>query len=151
MFNKGTTRKAIRREIRMPRPPKCRTIEGQPRVTRYKPSGIPARLLETVVLGLDELEAIRLADADRLYQEDAAKRMGISRPTFGRLVAEARHKVADALFNGKALVFSGGAVAVAEAGPTPEPGRRGRGGHGGGQGGRGHGRGRGRSGPAAGR
>ena len=94
----------------MPRPPKSRTIRGAPRVTRFKPSGIPARQLETVVLGLDELEALRLADLEGLYQEEAAARMSISRPTFGRLVAQARRKVADALFHGKALVFAGGAV-----------------------------------------
>jgi len=132
----------------MPRPPKCRIIQGQPRVTQYKPSGVPARLLETVALGLDELEAIRLADVERLYHEEAAARMGVSRPTFGRLVAEARHKVADALFHGKALVFEGGAVEVSEAEPVPGPGGRGRGRglrgqgsprRGRGRGGRGHG------------
>jgi predicted DNA-binding protein (UPF0251 family) len=96
----------------MPRSPKFRTVQGRPRSNQFKPSGVPARELETVVLGLDELEAIRLADLEGLYQEEAAARMGISRPTFGRLVAQARHKVADALFNGKALMFSGGTVAV---------------------------------------
>ena len=99
----------------MPRPPKFRTIEGGPRSTFFKPRGIPSRLLETVVLGLDELEAIRLADLEGLYQEEAAARMNISRPTFGRLVAQARKKVADALFHGKALVFEGGAVCVNQA------------------------------------
>ena len=99
----------------MPRPPKSRTVQGEPRATYFKPRGVPARLLETVVLGLDELEAIRLADLEDLYQEDAAARMNISRPTFGRLVARARHKVADALFNGKALIFEGGAVNACQA------------------------------------
>ncbi|MBT4501914.1 MAG: DUF134 domain-containing protein [Gemmatimonadetes bacterium] len=98
----------------MPRPPKSRTVRGEPQATYFKPRGIPARLLETVVLGLDELEAIRLADLEGLYQEEAAARMNISRPTFGRLVAQARHKVADALFNGKALVFEGGAISLGE-------------------------------------
>lgn len=99
----------------MPRPPKFRTIEGGPSVTYFKPRGVPARLLETVVLGLDELEAIRLADLEELYQAEAAVRMKISRPTFGRLVAQARKKVADALFHGKALVFEGGAVSMGDA------------------------------------
>ena len=99
----------------MPRPPKSRTVQGEPRATYFKPRGVPARGLETVVLGLDELEAIRLADLEGLYQEDAATHMNISRPTFGRLVAQARHKVADALFNGKALVFAGGAVNACQA------------------------------------
>jgi predicted DNA-binding protein (UPF0251 family) len=99
----------------MPRPPKFRTIEGGPSVTYFKPRGVPARLLETVVLGLDELEAIRLADLEELYQAEAAARMNISRPTFGRLLAQARKKVADALFHGKALVFEGGAISLGGA------------------------------------
>ncbi|MFH1570976.1 MAG: DUF134 domain-containing protein [Gemmatimonadota bacterium] len=100
----------------MSRPPLPRTICGRPRASRYKPSGIPARFLAEVTLGLDEMEALRLADLEGLYQEAAAGRMGISRPTFGRLVAAARRKVADALFHGKSLAFEGGPVAV---GPGP--------------------------------
>jgi uncharacterized protein len=99
----------------MPRPPKTRSIQGSPRTTYFKPRGVPAQMLETVVLGLDELEAMLLADLDGLYQQEAAERMGISRPTFGRLVAEARGKVADALFHGKALVLEGGAVRLGDA------------------------------------
>ncbi len=99
----------------MPRPPKTRFIQGGPQVVSFKPSGVPARTLQTVVLGLDELEAIRLADLEGLYHEVAAARMRISRPTFGRLLAQARAKVADALFHGKALVFQGGAVHLGDA------------------------------------
>jgi predicted DNA-binding protein (UPF0251 family) len=61
--------------------------------------------LEEVNLGLDELEAIRLADLEGLYQEEAAVRMNVSRATFGRIIGEARHKVADAVVNGKALTI----------------------------------------------
>lgn len=99
----------------MPRPPKVRSVQGGPQATYFKPRGIPARTLQTVVLGLDELEAIRLADLEGLYQEEGAARMQISRPTFGRLLAQARAKVADALFHGKALVFEGGAVLLGTA------------------------------------
>ena len=34
--------------------------------------------------------------------------MGISRPTFQRILVSARHKVADALLNGKAIKIEGG-------------------------------------------
>lgn len=54
-------------------------------------------------LSLDELETIRLADHEGLYHEQAAERMNISRPTFGRILGEARRKVAEALIDGKAL------------------------------------------------
>jgi predicted DNA-binding protein (UPF0251 family) len=56
-----------------------------------------------VCLSLDELETIRLADHEGLYHEQAAERMNISRPTFGRILGEARRKVAEALIDGKAL------------------------------------------------
>lgn len=59
---------------------------------------------------LDELEALRLADLEGLYQEDAAARMGVSRPTLGRILEAGRRKVAEALVLGKALRIEGGPV-----------------------------------------
>jgi len=67
-------------------------------------------MLEEVNLTLDEVEAMRLADIRGMYQEDAAKKMGVSRQTFGNVIASARKKTADAILNGKALKISGGAV-----------------------------------------
>lgn len=52
---------------------------------------------------MDELEAIRLADYEGLYHEEAAKRMKISRQTFGRILNNAHKKVAECLIKGKAL------------------------------------------------
>lgn len=62
---------------------------------------------------VDELEALRLADLEGLYQEEAASRMGISRPTFARIVEAARRKVADTLVNGRSLKIGGGPVTLA--------------------------------------
>jgi hypothetical protein len=59
-------------------------------------------------LTLDGLEALRLADAEGLEQEPAAELMGISRPTFSRLLAEARGIVARGLVNGWAIRIEGG-------------------------------------------
>jgi len=78
----------------------------------FKPSGVPGRQLGEVELGLDEFEAIRLADLEGLYHDEAAKDMGVSRATFGRMVEAARHKVAEALVNGKMLVIKGGVVTM---------------------------------------
>ena len=69
--------------------------------------------LEEVRLGLDELEAVRMADLEGLYQEEAAEKMGVSRQTFGNIVESARKKIADALVNSKALVMEGGRITVA--------------------------------------
>lgn len=96
----------------MPRPHKCRCVASQPGVSMFKPCGVPARALGAVELRLDELEALRLADLQGLYQEAAAKRMGISRATFGRLVEDARRKVADAILNSKTLIIKGGVVVM---------------------------------------
>ena len=66
--------------------------------------------LEEVNLTLDELEAIRLADLGELYQEDAAKKMNVSRQTFGNIINSAHKKIADALLNAKALKIEGGNI-----------------------------------------
>ncbi|HSV93915.1 MAG TPA: DUF134 domain-containing protein [Desulfobacterales bacterium] len=97
----------------MPRPKHCRRIDAVPGSTYFKPRGIPLSELEEVLLSVDELEAIRLADLEGLYQEQAAEKMGVSRQTFGRIVAAARQKVAAALVRGKALKIEGGAIEIA--------------------------------------
>jgi len=102
----------------MPRPVSERLLGAAipPRV--MKPAGIPARELQELRLGLDEAEAIRLADLEGLYQEAAARSMGVSRQTFGRIVEVARRKVADAILNGKALRIEGGEISIRDRGET---------------------------------
>lgn len=51
----------------------------------------------------DELEAIKLHDVDGLEQIDAAKKMNISQPTFGRILNSAYKKIAEAIIKGKAI------------------------------------------------
>jgi uncharacterized protein len=82
----------------------------------FKPRGIPMPDLELVVLSLDELEALRLADLEGDQQERAAAKMNISRPTFGRILEHAHKTVADALLYGKALQIEGGPVTTARRG-----------------------------------
>jgi predicted DNA-binding protein (UPF0251 family) len=67
-------------------------------------------MLEEVVLTMDEFEAIRLADREGLYHEEAAQRMNISRQTFGRTLEAARYKIARVLTEGLALRIEGGHV-----------------------------------------
>ncbi|MDD5712149.1 MAG: DUF134 domain-containing protein [Smithellaceae bacterium] len=98
----------------MTRPKYCRHIAGVPDKNYFKPKGIPSSLLEEVTLTLDEYEAIRLADLEGQYQEQAAQRMGISRQTFGRIIDSAHRKIADVLIHGKALRIEGGEVAIAD-------------------------------------
>jgi len=92
----------------MSRPPKCRRVAFAPGVIYFKPAGIPLRSLEEIRLFVEEIEAIRLKDLEGLEQEQGAENMGISRPTFQRILASARQKIADALLNGKAIRIEGG-------------------------------------------
>ncbi len=107
----------------MARPQYCRKIGCEPDANYFKPRGIPASMLEEVALTLDEFEAVRLADLEGLYQEEAAARMRISRQTFGRIIESARGKIADALVNGKALRIEGGNVSVEKARRCPACGK----------------------------
>ncbi len=79
-----------------------------PGVTYFKPAGIPLRALEEIRLTVEEAEAIRLKDLEGLEQEEGAEKMNISRPTFQRVLASARQKIADALLKGKAIRIEGG-------------------------------------------
>ena len=94
----------------MVRPRKQRLIACEVNATYFKPQGIPLRELEEIALEMDEIEAIRLADLEDLYQADAALRMGVSRPTFGNILASAHKKIAKALLEGKALRISSGSL-----------------------------------------
>lgn len=92
----------------MPRPKRCKRISFRPEITYFKPAGIGIRELKESILTFDEFESIRLKDLEELSQEEAAKKMNISQPTFHRLVLNARKKIADAIINGKAIKICGG-------------------------------------------
>jgi len=92
----------------MPRPRRRRNIGFEPDVVLFKPAGIPAFELDTVILEMEELEAIRLKDFQEKDQAESAEKMGISQPTFHRLLLSARKKISDALVNGKAIKIEGG-------------------------------------------
>ncbi|MCK4577607.1 MAG: DUF134 domain-containing protein [Candidatus Marinimicrobia bacterium] len=92
------------------RPQHCRWIEQVPEVTRFKPAGVSAKVFDQVRLTVDELEAIRLADLEGLYQEQAAGRMNVSRQTFGRIINSAHKKAAEALVMGKSILIEGGKI-----------------------------------------
>ena len=93
----------------MPRPPKPRTVCHSPDVCYFKPRGVPLCNLEEVVLGLDETEALRLADLEGHSQQEVSEQMGVSRATVGRMLESAHKKVAEALVRGKALRIDGSA------------------------------------------
>jgi uncharacterized protein len=108
----------------MPRPRMNRWIRHQPIVQFYIPQGVPPGRLRGITLTLDGLEALRLADAEGMEQEQAAELMGISRPTFSRLLAEARGIVAKGLVSGWAIRIEGGNYEFTGEAPPCGGGRR---------------------------
>jgi len=87
----------------MPRPKKCRKMCCNPQANYFKPRGIPMRMLNEVILSRDEFDSLKLSDIDKLSQEEAANKLGISRQTYGRILISAHNKVAIAIVNGFAL------------------------------------------------
>lgn len=94
------------------RPKKIRWVKCDPGERCFRPRCKPAAVLEGVYLTLDEFEAVRLADLEKLEQVEAARRMRISRPTFSRILSGARGKIADGLVNLKAIKIEGGCCQV---------------------------------------
>ena len=92
----------------MPRPRKIRFVQGRPVVNVFVPDRMPPWGSEEVVLTVEGLEAIRLSDFQGMDHDSAAKMMNVSRQTFGRILAEARRIVAEALVMGKILRIEGG-------------------------------------------
>ena len=87
----------------MTRPKKDRCLRFDPEVLYFKPRGIPLSILEEEELFHDELEALKLHDVDGLDQVEAAKKMNVSQPTFGRILDKAYKKIATAIVKGKAI------------------------------------------------
>jgi predicted DNA-binding protein (UPF0251 family) len=98
----------------MPRPPKCRRVEQFPMVTCFKPAGIPGPELDEVIISVEEIEAIRLRDLLELEHEECAEKMLVSRPTFHRILASARKKIAIAVIKGAVLKVTGGSFKLAQ-------------------------------------
>jgi uncharacterized protein len=97
----------------MARPRQCRRVGSMPESNYFNPRGVRLSALEEVILTVDEFEAIRLADLEGSYQEQAAEKMNVSRQTFGRIIESAHKKVADALVKGKSLKIEGGEFEMA--------------------------------------
>ncbi len=74
-----------------------------PTNTAWKPSAHADT--EPVYIDPAEIEAQRLVDLEGLSQEEAGKRMGVSRGTVWRLVQSARKKTAQALSEGRPLLI----------------------------------------------
>ena len=94
----------------MPRPKRCRRICGYPAFWSFAPEGTDEP--ETIEFTLDEYEAVRLIDYQKLTQEECASAMCVSRTTVTSIYETARFKIADAVVNGKRLRITGGCYRI---------------------------------------
>ena len=108
----------------MPRPKKPRFISGYPVMSAFVPEGIP--VTGEVTIAIEGMEAVRLSDFEGLDQDSAARRMEISRQTYGRVLAEARQTIAAAMVTGKTLRIGGGMYELRGQGRFGRRRRRGR-------------------------
>ncbi len=91
----------------MPRPCKQRRICALPGCRRFGPRE-PASDAGSLVMTLDEYEALRLIDLEALSQEECAGRMGVARTTAQAIYNSARRKLANCLVHGRELRIEGG-------------------------------------------
>lgn len=98
----------------MPRRKRRRTVTKEPPVSVYKPAGIPAKDLDEILITIDEFEAVKLADFEKLSQRDASIIMKVSQPTFNRILSSARSKIAEGLVQGSVLRIEGGRYILAD-------------------------------------
>ncbi len=92
----------------MPRPTKWRKVEFIPKIQQFIPINVPQEQMEENILKIEEVEAIRLKDVEKLEQEECAEKMEVSRQTFQRILNSGREKIADSIINGKAIRIEGG-------------------------------------------
>lgn len=69
----------------------------------FKPRGIPLRNLQEVSIIDEELETLRLRYIEKIDQEEAAKKMGISQSQYQRDLTSVLEKITNALINGYAI------------------------------------------------
>ena len=85
---------------------KMRMIGVVPQVKHFYPALPPmAPPKPPIFMSYEEFEALRLVDYEGLTQEEAGKRMGVSRGTVWRALSSARKKVAQMLVEGRELII----------------------------------------------
>ncbi len=80
-----------------------RNIQFKPRCREFIATTCNSK--DIIHLLHEEMEALYLMDNQGLYQADAADKMGVSRPTFARILKNAREKVSMMLITGANLLI----------------------------------------------
>ena len=87
----------------MPRPRQFRNVNFSPNVFYFKPKGVPLRNLEVVEITIEEAEALRLKNIEKLSQTKCAQKMKTSQSTFQRILSSAYEKTSKAIIGGCAI------------------------------------------------
>jgi len=98
------------------RPKKTRWVKCSPVERFFNPQPYSKYLKESVVLTLDEFEAVRLLDYEGAPQLEAAKQMHVHRSTVSRIISSARKKIAKALVEIRILKIEGGCCKIIKGG-----------------------------------
>jgi predicted DNA-binding protein (UPF0251 family) len=93
-----------------PRPKRFRKLGKPPKLKGFKPMGVPLSMSESISIQYEEYEALRLADYEGFSHQQAAEKMGVSRPTFTRIYEKVRQKLARAFTEGRPMIIEGGDV-----------------------------------------
>jgi len=94
-----------------PRPKRNRIIGSPPSVQGFMPTGkMTGGEKDAITILYEEWEALKLVDYDHLSHLEAAKQMGISRPTLTRIYDQVRKKIARAFVEGRIIRIEGGYV-----------------------------------------
>jgi predicted DNA-binding protein (UPF0251 family) len=89
------------RHGRRGRHPKPINIENPPKANTFSPTTQTNQ--SPIIIELAEIEAQRLVDLEGFSQDEAGKKMGVSRGTIWRLLQSARRKTSQALTEGRPL------------------------------------------------
>lgn len=92
----------------MSRPIKIRNLIIPHEEMIFRPEPEVKRGKEKVILSSDEYEAIKLVDYENMHHAQAAKILGISRPTFSKMYEKVRYKIATSLVEKKELKIEKG-------------------------------------------
>lgn len=95
----------------MPRIKTPRKLSGLPAIKGFRPYGPDInKQAVAIILHFEEYEAVKLCDYEGLNHNMAARLMQVSRPTFTRIYASARNKIAQAFVEGRPIEVEGGSA-----------------------------------------
>ena len=98
----------------MARPRKCRKVCCLPKYNEFIPAHGREEDQETIVLTVDEYEAVRLIDHENFSQEECSEYMGVARTTVQQIYTLARKKLSQMLVDGKKLEIRGGQYQICD-------------------------------------